>query len=256
MKLTLSLFALMSASPVLSDTTLFGACYNNRTENHVCHFNSSHCLEALDFVPERTDYRDRVIAEKPAEPAEVWWTPSEVLSKGFTCDCDEDSEVFAAGSCYDSVTHDVTCHFDASECPPDVEGKATYWLGNRYTSRSTIDPEGNGEQCTCHDHFDGGPGSSTYGVCLDEKTETPHCSIAEHACESHEVYFANHVLAALGGELVCTCEDVKVGGCYDMQKREMSCAVDSDSCDEGHAYISARQLSNNFKKMDCRLCPG
>lgn len=256
MKLIICLFALISASSVLAeDITLFGACYNNRTETHVCHFNSSHCLPAQEYEAEREDYRGRTIAEKPAEPAETWWTPFEVISRGFMCHCDEDSETHAAGACYDSVTHDVSCHFDASECPPDVNGNPTYFLGNRYTSRVTIDPNGEGEQCTCHDHFAGGPGSATYGVCYDEKTETHYCTVAEHTCEENEEYFANHVLVAIGGELECKCRDVRVGACYHTKnKKKVFCAVDSDSCDEDHEYLSARQLSDEYPKMDCRLC--
>lgn len=256
MKLTFTFFTFVWITPIASEITLFGACYNPRTGAHVCHFNSDHCLPAQDYVPETKDYRGRTVPEKPAEPAEIWWTPSEVALRGHICHCDEDSETFAAGNCYDSVTHDVTCHFDASECPLDAEGKPTYWLGNRYTSRVTIDPDGNGEQCTCHDHFDGGPGSATYGLCYDQKTEGYHCALAQHTCEDGEQYYPNHVLKALGGVIVCTCNDVTVGACRDQAYGNTYCAVDGDSCDMGHDFISARQLLIEYPQMDCRLCNG
>ena len=113
-----------------------------------------------------------------------------------------------------------------------------------------------GSTCTCGSNRDSG--STQFGACYDATSHAMTCSISDNDCAPGETWLdPQEALLSHGFE--CPCEAVETGACHNAVRAEMgatnanTCAVDTDSCDAGETFISARDARDTYGML-CVLC--
>lgn len=201
-----------------------GVCENVLTGRQRCAMQSSDC------EPSHIDGQLTLIGEK-------WYSAYQQKQRGFDpCTC----KMTSIGTCLGGLSPGSTSAND--RCSPQSNGFCH--AGESFLdARSTND--GN-TSCKCDE--------ISYGACQDRSSNRNHfCAFSPKDCEDGmHVWIAPRDVAMVTG-LVCTCENVRIGGCVG-GFQGFNCAVTQDDCpwDQYFPPFSLKRVHG----YTCNLCQG